>query len=287
MKNDKLPFFVTPKYNVAINAKVCTSSLARAILETHYPDTADKYRRAAFPAGKTYENVMWQSAVPKTTEPTLPVVLLVREPVDRFLSAMAQVQITDVDAALDALEKGTPILCPRPNTVQDLRDNEHFVLQSVFLKVTSEALLYRYPVDLEALAGLLELQYPLPVMNETVVEKVMLTEPQNERVLAYYADDANLFASIKKAGQVHVSVIEPDVVKKVSVLSKLTLRRRLRAAGLEAAFDAMLASNPVAQHDWDDATEIHTDDPVFSQMLPQFTESLGVSGETLSQILAP
>lgn len=50
-------------------------------------------------------------------------------------------------------------------------------------------------------------------------------------------------------------------------ISKLTIRRRLRALGLEDAADAALASNAQAQKDWDDAEEIAADDAQVRAML--------------------
>jgi hypothetical protein len=70
-------------------------------------------------------------------------------------------------------------------------------------------------------------------------------------------------------------------------LSKLVIRRRLRKAGLEAAFDAALAANPQAAKDWSDAQLISTDDPVVKQMLPAMQQALGLSDAQIASLIRP
>jgi hypothetical protein len=70
-------------------------------------------------------------------------------------------------------------------------------------------------------------------------------------------------------------------------LSKLVIRRRLRKAGLEAAFDAALAANPQAAKDWTDAQVISTNDPVVKEMLPALQQALGLSDAQIMSIIRP
>ena len=53
-------YFITPKYDVAFNPKVGSSTLARAIVRDFYPEVEAKIQNAAYPAGKDPENSQWQ-----------------------------------------------------------------------------------------------------------------------------------------------------------------------------------------------------------------------------------
>ena len=75
-----------------------------------------------------------------------------------------------------------------------------------------------------------------------------------------------------------VEDVDPDPIASHFV-SKLTIRRRLRAAGLEDMADAVLASNPQAQKDWNDAQDIDATDA-------QVREMLTAIGANLDEILA-
>jgi hypothetical protein len=70
-------------------------------------------------------------------------------------------------------------------------------------------------------------------------------------------------------------------------LSKLTLRRRLRALGKEATFDAALDLIPNARADWDDAQTLRTDDPLFTDAAPAFKSALDLTDEQFTALLAP
>lgn len=70
-------------------------------------------------------------------------------------------------------------------------------------------------------------------------------------------------------------------------LSKLVIRRRLRKAGLETAFDAALAASPQAAKDWTDAQVISTNDPLVKQMLPAMQQALGLSDAQIASIIRP
>lgn len=70
-------------------------------------------------------------------------------------------------------------------------------------------------------------------------------------------------------------------------LSKLTLRRRIRALGKEAALDAALDAVPNARADWDDAQALRTDDPLFTTQAPAFKSALSLTDEQFTALLAP
>ena len=62
-------------------------------------------------------------------------------------------------------------------------------------------------------------------------------------------------------------------------MSKLALRRALRARGLEEALDAFLASDQTARNDWQDSQVIRLDDPLMQAALPGFRALAGLTDE--------
>jgi hypothetical protein len=183
-------YFIAPNYSVAFNAKVASSTLARAIISAFHPDAEHLIQTAAYPEGRGPDTNQVQWLCPKETEPSKPVVLIVRAPVDRFRSAMAQTNQTDVDAALSALEEDGEIQFPR--RMRKLRADIHFRHQHELLRGGTA---YRLE-DLDEAATLIGLSLPLPTINEASRPKPTLTPEQEARVLAYYAADAALYASL-------------------------------------------------------------------------------------------
>ena len=218
-------YFITPKYDVAFNPKVGSSTLARAIVRAFYPEVEGKIQKAAYPAGKNPDNSQWQSLCPNTETPERPVILLVRDPALRFRSAMAQFRLTDVDAAMDSLENGTPI--PLARAVRPLHENVHFQRQSALAAGTTK--LYRFPDDLDAAAVEIGLSLPLPIINEATDEKPALTPEQEERVRSYYAADVALYESITRPGQQYTAPAAPETPEAL-VAAKVAKIARIEAA---------------------------------------------------------
>ena len=192
-------YFITPNYSVAFNAKVASSSLARAIIRDFWPEQESLIQTAAYPAGKGPDNVQVQWLCPREESPSKPVVLIVREPVSRFRAALAQTRQTDIDAALTALEQNGEIQFPRRQ--RPLREDVHFAHQH--LSASSPAKVFRLE-DIAAAATYIGLALPLPVMNAAAGEKPPLTPEQEARALAYYAEDKALYDSIPAGGTDYV-----------------------------------------------------------------------------------
>ena len=185
-----MPYFITHNHAVAFNAKVASSTLARAIIAAFHPEQEQMIQNAAYPDHLGPDNVRWHSVCPKEREPSKPVVLIVREPIARFRTAMAQVGMTDVEAAMAALEQGGTV--KRPRREIDLRNDVHFRHQHELLRGGTAFRLE----DLDKAATYIGLSLPLPQINEARRPKPDLTPEQEARVLAYYADDAALYASL-------------------------------------------------------------------------------------------
>ena len=209
-----MPYFCTPNYRVAINAKAGSSSLARAIIRQFCPKEDWLIRTAAFPPGVDETQRQWHHLCPVTGRTPQPVLLLVREPVSRFLSAMQQVGLRqrDVDAAIDSLERDSdvPSLRGRKSRrragtkvrrVGRLRDDVHFAHQHALASGPTKC--YRFPDHLEQAAAEIGLTGRLPRANEATRKKPTLTPEQESRVRAYYASDQALFEAITQAGHVY------------------------------------------------------------------------------------
>jgi hypothetical protein len=92
---------------------------------------------------------------------------------------------------------------------------------------------------------------------------------------------------IRDGLSVAVPTLEPAPLPTVpaTTLSKLGLRRALRARGLESTLDAMLASSAQAAADWADATELRIGDPMLAQMLPAFQAAAGLTDQQIADMV--
>lgn len=222
-------FFDTPDYSVALNAKVGSSSMARAIIAQFQPHEDWLIRTAEFPPGVTAEDRQWHWMAKGRQTPSKPVVLLVRDPVDRFITACQQVRIrqSDVDSAISSLVSDTPLVRTKPDDVTPeqwaerlakfanrrprqgrpprdrtrLRQDVHFFHQHKY--AVGPTTCFRFPRDIAAAAAFLGIQVPMPEANRARRPKPKLTAEQEAAVLAYYAADKALFDSIVEAGFVY------------------------------------------------------------------------------------
>lgn len=85
-----------------------------------------------------------------------------------------------------------------------------------------------------------------------------------------------------RRAQLSAAAAEPAVP--VREVTKLLLRRRLRDMGKEAIFDLALDSIPHARSDWDDATSVRTDDPIFVNHIDALKSALGIDDAQLQQL---
>jgi hypothetical protein len=188
-------YFITPSYSVAFNAKVASSTLSRAIIAAFHLEQANLIQTAAYPEGKGPDNTQAHFLCPKEKTPSKPVVLVVREPIARFRAAMAQTRLTNVDAALNALEQNGEVKFPKRS--RKIREDVHFKHQHELAQPSAKVFKLE---DLDAAATYIGLPLPLPIINEATGEKPTLTPEQEARVLAYYAEDKALYDTIPEGG---------------------------------------------------------------------------------------
>lgn len=184
-------YLITPDYCFALNPKVGCTSFSRAIVETHYPEIyAAEIKQGANP-----DSYPWVVYCPKLEKPDRAALLLVRHPIDRFISAVQQVKLS-VETALDCLLNDTPHHFSHRSKPTRLRDDEHFKFQSQ--RLTSDTLTLVFPDQLRTAVKLLRLK-SLPHLNQARATKPELTEVQRSQVAYFYAKDLELFQRAQAA----------------------------------------------------------------------------------------
>jgi hypothetical protein len=245
----KTSYYDTPQVAVAVNFKVGSATLARAIIAAHHPDINSVMTTphgagngTAYPAGKSADNMRMHSFCPKLADPKdRPVTLLaVRDPVEKFRSACVESKVSDVDAKLTELE------------TNGFTRDVHFWAQSRLLE-GNEIKLYRFPSDLDALATEAGLSLPLPDIDggNDSGTKPTLTSKQLERVQAIYADDIALYESITEVGQAFAPpaltptpIPVPHSITAWQAKAGLALTPHPQAGTMLVAAEAALAAMP-------------------------------------------
>jgi hypothetical protein len=153
------------------NSRVASQAISMAVMQTFYP---------LFCKDLSSPAEYWHAA-PVTDLPPEDgtILMLVRDPVDRFLSAVSVGEIT-VAEALDGLDKSNSIT-----------KDPHFEPQASDIATQ----IYKYPSELPEFCAAAGLPYPLSVVNESA-EKEALTKEQKAAVEKYYAADVALFKGI-------------------------------------------------------------------------------------------
>lgn len=185
-------FFIAPDHSLAFNPKTGSSALVRAIIRTFYPDL-EASTRVAVGNGRDPARRIYHWLCPEEPVPSRPAVMVVRDPVDRFRSAMVQTGLTDPGAVLGALESDERLLTPYNGRRPRLRTEPHFTAQAD--RSLGPTRCFRFE-DLDRCARFLGLPLPLPVVNQAGGSKPPLTEEQRERVRSFYAADVALLNQV-------------------------------------------------------------------------------------------
>lgn len=229
-------YYTTPDYSVALNAKVGSSTMARLIIKQFYPKEHQKIIYARFPNGITETQKQWHWMCPGSPEPDKPIVLMVRNPVDRFITACQQINIKpeDIDKAISSLVDDNVFLRTREDIeaaaqlanigkVNDkkletrqnridqglpvrnfkrfgyLRDDVHFLHQHKYIQ--GETYLFKFPDHLVECLSFIGINSEPLVANKAKREKPKLSDNQRILVESYYSKDIELFNSINQPGQ--------------------------------------------------------------------------------------
>jgi hypothetical protein len=200
-------YFITPNYSVAFIPKSGCSTLSRATVKAFQPEDEEMVQSGHYPQGRSPDNWQFQWLAKVEVEPTKPVLAFIRDPFSRFLSAMVQKRLTDVDATMTAMEEESTVTNVRGREIRVAQD-PHFMPQ--YLWLTPTAKLYRFPDQLTEGATEVGFILPLPIINPARTDKPVLTQDQEQRILSYYLEDAELFAAISAPGVMLQDVLGPD-----------------------------------------------------------------------------
>lgn len=261
----------TPDRAIALNFKVGSSSLARAVIKDFQPELNSIITSppgggngTAYPDGILTETKHWQGEAGKCDPRDKPITLLiVRDPIEKFRSACAEDSIEEIDAHLDWLEAHP-----------DMPMRMHFWPQSRLLQ-GNQVKLYRFPDDLDALATEAGLSLPLPnIAGGHNRPKPTLTAEQEARVLAIYADDMALYDSILEVGQGFTPIVpEPEPEPVPSQVTPRQIRLALIDRGImPSQITQMLTSiedetlREKALVEWEKATTVRRDHPLIAQL---------------------
>lgn len=224
-------YFETPNYSVSLNAKVASSTMARLIIKHFHPQIHKKITYARFPNGITENKKQWQWMCPGSRDPNKPIVLLVRNPVDRFITACQQIGINqnNVTRAIDSLIDDTPFLKIPENIdkiekmneqrlknrqerldkglsvkpykrIGYLRDDIHFVHQHSYIK--GQTYLFKFADHLKDCFEFIGIKNTETlVINKAKRQKPILSQDQIEKVKQYYQKDIKLFDTLINPGQ--------------------------------------------------------------------------------------
>ncbi len=183
---------------VPLNAKAGSSSMVIAIIKRWHPVVYQSIVNGHYPEGKTLQHVQWHSLCPQRTQPFRPVVIGIRNPIDRFCSGVAHFNVT-VEMALNSLLNGAVIQTPRRNFV--FSKDIHFAKQ--INNCRGETHLFRFPEHVNEMAELLDLD-EFPECNIAVRPKPVLTEEEKTLVADHYAEDMDLYQSISQPNSIRV-----------------------------------------------------------------------------------
>ena len=190
-------YFICGEKLLAFNPKCATSTFSWAILRQYYPEIVHELTsNTQWANGGRAEDQMVHRWVPQRVSPyKRQVAQIVREPVDRFCSAVGFMnlleRIGDLDAVINDLINETHGLDGIRGT---LAGNFHFKPQSRF----SGDITYFRMDQLQECADFLGIEVPLKTINRTKKEKPVLSQNQEDLIRDYYAEDVALWESIQE-----------------------------------------------------------------------------------------
>ena len=208
-----MQYFKLPNCHIAFNAKVGSSSLACAIVKKYYPeklkkaledyesnwskysqnfkDSLPESFQKMFKNDKLDSISFWQNLCPRTKNPDSKILLAIRDPIIRFASTVAYLEI-DPENAMKALENDENFVIE--TMAVNIRRNTHFLTQYSLLK--ENTILYKFPDELERLCKDAELDWPLEKINEGKFKKPNLSENLINRIKNFYYEDVKLYESL-------------------------------------------------------------------------------------------
>jgi len=182
-------YYKTPNYCVAINPKVGCTSFAKAIINTFYPDIDKEINNTS----TIFHGPKYILLCPKIQIPNKPVVCLVRDPIERFASAINETGI-NIDEAVKCLLNDEYYHFPIYSKPKRLREDGHFRQQ--FKLITNEAHLFKFPEEIEIMANFIGIS-KIDNLNKSD-RKIELKQKHIDFILDYYYKDFELYKKVSK-----------------------------------------------------------------------------------------
>lgn len=208
-----MKYFILPNCNIAFNAKVGSSSLACAAVKKFYPDklkkVLDDYEKTWSQFSQSFKDSLpesfqkmfrndkldsvsfWQNICPITNNPVGKILLAFRDPVLRFASTLAYLDM-ESEKTISILENDESAVVDKASV--KLRTNVHFLPQHIL--VNSNTAIYKFPDRLKDMCLDAGLDWPIEIVNEGKNKKPILTEQQIERIKNYYHEDVRIYKSL-------------------------------------------------------------------------------------------
>lgn len=176
-----MQYFLCGDIFIAINAKCATNSICAALVKKYLPriyDTLDGSNEFVF---REYAR--------QTDIPNNDIAMFFRDPLDRFLSAVAM-NNTDIDETLNSLL----------NRIGWQYSDHIFEKQIDFIKEGNgqKVKCFIFPTQIEEFCKHTGLQYPLPTLNETRNDKPTLSKTQFEKFKIHFKEDIEFFEILKQ-----------------------------------------------------------------------------------------
>jgi hypothetical protein len=190
-------FICNENWLLAFNPKCASNSFAYAILKRYYPEFLKKIN----PQRLATDQLAYHNKVPKRFHPDRPVIQIFRDPVEKFKSSVAfleLLQIVTVEEIIeDLINETDKVLKIAKHTNKRIMyhrfctpiyKNIHFLIQERFH--AKDLHYFRMHDQLEKAAELLDLDFPLKRINPSkTAEKPVLTKSQIDQIQEYYAID--------------------------------------------------------------------------------------------------
>jgi hypothetical protein len=194
-----MSYFITPNYSVAFIPKSGCSTISRAVIKAFQTDEELLITTASYPVGKNADNSMWQGFVKREKYPSKSILAMIRNPIERFRSAIAQFHAVDVNAVIDSLINGSKFVSGTARAREiNASTNAHFKPQILWVDANTK--LYKFPDHINEAAVEIGFTLPLPQINVASFTKPTLDEQQTAILESYYAEDIVLFNSITSPG---------------------------------------------------------------------------------------
>jgi hypothetical protein len=194
-----MTYFTTPNYSVAFIPKSGCSTISRAVIKSFQTKEELLITTASYPVGKNADNSMWQGFVKREKYPSKSILAMIRNPLERFRSAMAQFHAVDVNAVIDSLINGSKFVSGTARAREiNASTNAHFKPQILWVDANTK--LYKFPDHINEAAVEIGFTLPLPQINVASFTKPTLDEQQTAILESYYAEDIVLFNSITSPG---------------------------------------------------------------------------------------